>query len=166
MKIEELGQIRVKAGWVDGNLTASEAYAHLQAKKKTGMNQPALNRPVSLALIARTLNYGREAGETLGGTRYPAIPARPFMDLAERNFRKKLPRMMKAWLPALLSGKMTRREFEERLGSYMVGEIRTAMTEGQWAPLSAYTLKNRRHGGSRPLVDTGTLRASVSYEAE
>lgn len=27
-------------------------------------------------------------------------------------------------------------------------------------------IKRRRHGGSQPLIDTGTMRASVSFEIE
>ena len=63
-------------------------------------------------------------------------------------------------------GKMSKTAFLEMLGSMMAGEIKDAMTNGQWAPLSPKTIKRRRHGGSQPLIDTGTLRASVSFEIE
>lgn len=166
MELKKLGKMSVRAGWVDGNVTASEAYAHLMEKKATGKDQPALGRPVSIALIARTLNYGREPGQTISGHKYGRIPARPFMQLAEKKMAENMPKILKAYLPELLSGKMSKTAFLEMLGSRMAGEIKDAMTKGQWAPLSPKTIKRRRHGGSQPLIDTGTLRASVSFEIE
>ena len=166
MELKKLGKMSVRAGWVDGNVTAAEAYAHLMEKKATGKDQPALGRPVSIALIARTLNYGREPGQTISGHKYGRIPARPFMQLAEKKMAENMPKILKAYLPELLSGKMSKTAFLEMLGSRMAGEIKDAMTNGQWAPLSPKTIKRRRHGGSQPLIDTGTLRASVSFEIE
>lgn len=159
-----LEKSEVVAGWVDGNLTADEAYAHLLAKKATGQNQPSIKRPVTLALIARTLNYGREPGETLEGRKYGRIPARPFMDLAMENFRKKLPKILKYNLPKVLNKKMTQKALLTQIGERMAGEIKEAMTNGDWQPLAPATLRARRHGGDKPLIDTGTLRSSVSFE--
>lgn len=163
-KLKKIARASVVAGWVDGNKTAAEAYAHLQAKQATGKNQPALTKPVSLALIARTLNYGRLAGQTLGGTKYPAIPARPFMEFAKKELSPKLPKILKKHLPRLIRGEISEKQFYEVIGSYMAGAIKEAMTNGAWVPLSQTTLKLRRHGGNKPLIDTGTLRASVSFE--
>lgn len=53
-----LERTRVRAGWIDG------------AKTLDGKD---------FAVIARALCYGREAGTTRKGYRYPAIPARDFM---------------------------------------------------------------------------------------
>ena len=39
-------------------------------------------QPVSMATVARVVNYGRPAGIGKNGKPYPAIPARPFMSLA------------------------------------------------------------------------------------
>lgn len=87
-------------GWPDGNRTAvyysrqkSENY-----RKGGGKSVPA-GKPVSLAMVARTLNYGREAGCTVSGHRYPAIPPRPFMDLASANFAKKADAILRRLLP-------------------------------------------------------------------
>ena len=40
MELKKLGKMSVRAGWVDGNVTAADAYAHLMAKKATG-KEPA-----------------------------------------------------------------------------------------------------------------------------
>ncbi len=164
MDLDKLGRMTLRVGWPDGNLTAEQAYRSLQRKKATGRDQPSLGRPVSLALIARTLNYGREPGRTLGGVAYGRIPPRPFMELAKELFGKKAGEILAEFLPDVLSGRMTERMFMERLGAVAAGEVKRAMTDGKWAPLAPSTLAKRRHGGSAPLVDTGTLSSSVSFE--
>lgn len=156
----------IKVGWPDGNLTADVAYQHLMIKKATGENQPSIKKPVSMALIARTLNYGREPGVTAEGRKYGRIPARPFMKLAEENFRKLLPKLFKAYIPDVIAGKMTQQQMMEAVGSRMAGEVKDAMLNGSWEPLSPRTVKARRHGGNKPLFDTGTLVASVSFQVD
>lgn len=152
-------------GWPDANKTA--VYYERQKKggyKEGGGKSVPAGRPVSLAMIARTLHYGREAGCTVSGHRYPAIPPRPFMDLAAANFAKKAPAILRKLLPKYLSGQMGARQVFEFLGQKGADEIKEAMRNGPWVALSEYTKANRRHGGDRPLIDSGTLLNSVSFE--
>lgn len=155
----------VAVGWPDANKTA----VYYERQKKSGYKAgngksiPA-GKPVSLAMIARTLHYGREAGCTVSGRRYPAIPPRPFMDLAAERLAKKAPAILRKLLPKYLSGQMSARQLFEFIGQKGAGEIKESMLNGPWAALSDYTKANRRHGGDRPLVDTGTLMNSVSFE--
>lgn len=152
-------------GWPDANATA--VYYEKQKKsgyaKGKGRSIPA-GRPVSLAMIARTLHYGREAGCTISGRRYPAIPPRPFMDLAAANFAKKAGAILKKLLPQYAAGRLNARQILEYLGQRGADELKAAMRDGPWAPLSEFTKANRRHGGEKPLIDTGTLVNSVSFE--
>lgn len=156
MDLDKLGKVSLRVGWPDGNLTAEQAYKSLKRKMATGRDQPALGRPASLALIARTLNYGREPGRTLGGVAYGRIPPRPFMELAKKRVGEKAGKLLAAYLPDVLSGRMTERRLMERLGTMAAGEVKRAMTDGKWEPL--------KYRKGTPLVDTGTLRASVSFE--
>ncbi len=156
MELDKLGKMSLRVGWPDGNLTAEQAYGSLKRKKATGRDQPALGRPVSLALIARTLNYGREPGRTLGGVAYGRIPPRPFMELAKKRVGEKAGEILAAYLPEVLSGRMTERRLMVRLGEMAAGEVKRAMTEGKWEPL--------KYRKGTPLVDTGRLRSSVSFE--
>lgn len=155
----------VAVGWPDANATA--VYYERQKRsgyaKGGGRSIPA-GRPVSLAMIARTLNYGREEGITISGRKYPAIPPRPFMDLARKNFEKKAGAILGKLLPLYASGRMSARQVLEFLGQKAADEIKESMRTGPWAPLSAVTKELRRHGGDQPLVDTGTLVNSVSFE--
>lgn len=152
-------------GWPDANRTA--VYYEKQKKrgyrKGHGKSIPA-GKPVSLAMIARTLHYGREAGCTVDGRRYPAIPPRPFMDLASENFAKKAGAILRRLLKKYGSGEMNARQVFEFLGQKAADEIKKAMRNGAWTPLSPSTVASRRHGGAKPLIDTGTLVNSVSFE--
>lgn len=162
--LREIAAGRILVGWPDGNKTAVYADRARKYRKRTGNKTPSIKKPVSLALIARTLNYGREAGQTLEGRNYCAIPPRPFMDLAVENLNKALPAILRQDLPRLLSGKMTGRAFMVKIGQRAVDEVKTAMHDGDWQELSEVTKKLRRHGGYQPLIDTGTLKNSVSFE--
>ena len=152
----------VVAGWIDGNGSAVTAYAHLQAKRATGNDQPAVGRPASLALIARTLNYGREPGQTLGGRKYGRIPARPFMAFAAEIWAREYPRILKAYVPRVLNGTMSVDAFLAAMGERTRDAIKKAIETGTYAPLSPKTVA--RKGSSKPLVDTGRLLNSVTFE--
>lgn len=165
--LDWLQTLKFNVGWVDGNKTADQAYQNLRRKKKTGKNQPSLKKPVSLALIGRTLNYGREPGVTAEGVRYGRIPARPFMNVAAEIAAKKFPRILQRSVPMLTSGMMTRESFKtyvgERLRDCVVGAMRKSEA---YTPLAPSTIKARRKYSSVPLIDTGTLINSVSFEVK
>ena len=152
----------VAVGWIDGNGSAQVAYAHLEAKKATGKNQPAVGMPVSLALIARTLNYGREAGTTAGGVKYPAIPARPFMTFAAEIWEREFPKILKSRFPMLLSGAMSVDSMLAFIGERAKNAVQKAIRDGEYEPLAASTVA--RKGSSVPLIDTGRMVNSVTFE--
>ena len=157
-----LDSATVVAGWIDGNGSAVTAYAHLQAKEATGMDQPALGKPVSLALIARTLNYGREPGQTLGGRKYGRIPARPFMKFAAEIWAREYPKLLKAYIPRVLNGSMTVDGFLSAMGERTRDAIKKAIETGDYVPLSPKTIA--RKGSDRPLIDTGRMLNAVTFE--
>lgn len=162
--LRDLAAGKLLVGWPDGNKTAFYATENREYRKKTGNRTPSIKKPVSLALIARTLNYGREPGVTLEGHAYGPIPARPFMNLAAEKLKKDMPKLLKKHLPALFSGRMTYDQFMAYLGQRALDELKKSMREGNWKPLSPVTLQRRRHGGDTPLIDTGTLINSASFE--
>lgn len=152
----------IVVGWIDGNGTAEKAYSNLLKKMETGKDQKALGKPASLALIARTLNYGRLAGTTAEGRSYPEIPARPFMKFAmeiwEREFQKILGRLT----PAYLRGIYSVNDVLKTLGERARNAVQKAIREGDYAPLSPRTIAAK--GSSTPLIDTGRMVNSVTFE--
>jgi hypothetical protein len=51
-----------------------------------------------------------------------------------------------------------------RLGLYIQGEIQQRIADGIAPPLSEMTIE--RKGSSTPLIDTGQLRSSITYEVD
>jgi hypothetical protein len=94
-------------------------------------------------------------------------PARSFIrawfDAEEPTLREKLTVL----LQEVVAGKLTRDQALERMGLYCVGAIQKRIAEGiapENAP-STIEKKTKGAGGSTtPLVDTGQLRSSISYE--
>ena len=65
---------------------------------------------------------------------------------------------------AVASRKLTRVALLEQIGSWAVGSIQERISNGIEPPLAEQTIK--RKGSSVPLIDTGQLRASISYRVE
>lgn len=152
----------IAVGWIDGNGTARKAYANLMKKMKTGKDQKALGKPASIALIARTLNYGRLAGTTAEGRKYPEIPARPFMKFAAEIFERVFPKEMRRVMPMYLSGTLSVDGVLKSIGERAKESVQEAIRTGDYAPLSERTIAAK--GSSTPLIDTGKMVESVSFE--
>jgi hypothetical protein len=165
-KIKELenalSSSTIVVGWVDGNGSAAKAYAHLQAKKATGKNQHSVGKPASKALIARTLNYGRQEGTTAEGRHYPAIPARPFMDFAKEIFDRVFPKVMGRYMNGYLSGVISIDALLTAIGDRAKSAVQEAILNGDYVPLSPKTIAAK--GSSVPLIDTGEMLRSVTFE--
>lgn len=89
------------------------------------------------------------------------LPPRPFMRYAADQSRKDIDKLMRGY----------EKDPEKTLnlvGMTGVAAVQKSITEGPWAPLADSTVAGRRRGldglrSSKPLVDTGYLRASVTY---
>jgi hypothetical protein len=129
--------------------------------------------PMTLSRLARVLHYGREAGVTADGKAYPAIPPRPFMDVAVQQHLPKLRTTSKILLKRLLSGKISAHQMVTSLGEYWVGRVRDSMRDSsQYKALAASTIARRKarvkslasKNANKPLIDTGTLVGSLASE--
>lgn len=158
-ELEYLNSHTVKVGWVD----------------PTEMHKPAnpKEQPRSMAMVARTLNYGREAGTTSNGKRYPAIPARPFMDLTFRKNRRKLEETVNGLYSMLANGKTTGKKLVTIAAEFWMGKIRDTMdNSAQFIALSPATIAARKRrnrslrsiSADKPLIDTGALKESIDFE--
>lgn len=169
-KLAELERFTVLVGWIDGNNTARIAYENLQSVKKSGKPAKSPGLPPSNALIARTLNYGRLAGTTAQGRKYPEIPARPFMKFAKEGFDAIREKIIARNVPLVLAGKMSVERFAKFIGAAYKDEVTRAIRDSSRYPSpSDATIKaRRRHGSSSsvPLIDTHQLVDSVSFEVK
>lgn len=90
------------------------------------------------------------------------IPQRSFIGSAIDEQREELSRFARAAVDSALDGSRTVREALSLLGEKGKAEIQAKITRGPFAPNAPLTIALK--GSSKPLIDTGHLRQSVSYE--
>lgn len=95
------------------------------------------------------------------------IPARPFLYPGIREAKSKVTRYLKQGALAAMD-----RDFEKMgralgaAGQVAASSVQRHITEGPFVPLAAGTLAARRRRGrtgTRPLIDTGQLRRSITW---
>jgi phage gpG-like protein len=112
-------------------------------------------REVSLPVIAAIHEFGSpEHG----------IPERSFLRTGVRRGLPKFHALNAVTLKKVVEGKMTFDQAREKLGVVAVGEVKREFTVGKFVPLKPATIK--RKGSSRPLIDSGQLRQSITYQLE
>ncbi len=91
------------------------------------------------------------------------IPARPFLKPAIEDSGEHLVNILAAGLRRALQSRNVRDVdvAYERTGLAAVSEVQGYMSTARFTPLKPATIK--RKGSSRPLIDTGQLRASVTH---
>lgn len=115
----------------------------------------AKTESIPLAMIAAIHEFGApEQG----------IPERSFLRGGIRRAAPKLNAVNIDSLRKVLLGNMTIDQAVEKLGVVAVGEVKREFTVGTFAPLKPATVK--RKGSSRPLIDSGQLRQSITYQLE
>lgn len=159
--IINLSKTVISVGWIDGSKAHQKALSSLNAKNRKG--NAKFKHDTSMALIAATLNYGRAAKSGKGG--YPAIPARPFMDVLVNDHSEKIRNVFSLCMNDLVAGKITLQAAKDKIGVVALGQLRVAMGDSsKYERLSPATLRRRvNKEGAKPLIDTGTLRNSSDY---
>lgn len=135
-------------------------------------------KAASLAVIARTMNYGRAGGvNKKTGRPYGAIPARPFVDVLKRKHITPLERVIMDQVVNLQNPSPEANLVT--IGVVAKGQLQRAMKDsnsyaanapitvkGGWManPKNGKPFKIEPKGSSRPLWNTGTLIKSVDFE--
>ncbi len=170
----------VSVGWMDG---AKEKPRSMPKKIKKGKAKgkmshvkygPEFTGPMqeapSLALIARTLCYGRAKGTNRFGHEYPAIPPRNFVrNLQDKHFLKPVfGTFRKEILAGFGKGKtghVDRAALMEKVGVLAKGAVQRSMRDSNSYAANAPSTIARK-GSARPLIDTGNLIRSVDFEVK
>jgi phage gpG-like protein len=88
------------------------------------------------------------------------IPARPFMDEGAKLFAASKAQVAKLYTAAIESHDES--VANQRVGALFAQKIRDAIRGGSYAALAKSTIA--RKGSSKPLIDTGLLIGSITYE--
>ena len=91
------------------------------------------------------------------------IPQRPFMRTAVSRHGKSWGEKSAKAVQSVIKG-MPISQVTELVGMQMKSDISSTLTNGPWTPNAASTIAKK--GSSRPLIDTGELRASITYKVE
>lgn len=94
------------------------------------------------------------------------IPERSFLRSTWREEEKKLFDTLRKILKGMKGNAGNKQKMAlEKLGNYMVGRVKKKFTNNDWPDLEDPTRGGKNKGGNAtPLVDTGQLRASITYE--
>lgn len=114
----------------------------------------------NLAGLAATMNDGTtEAGRNHD----VVIPARPFMTNAFETGTKTASLVITREYNAVLAGKRIARKALSRVGEWFVGKIKKEITQGDFEDIKQATIDRRTGKSTKPLIDTGQLRNSVTH---
>ncbi len=93
------------------------------------------------------------------------IPARPFIAVAVDQNKEKIFNLKKKLLSQIIIGQMTIQKGLGFLGQFLTGEIKKVISGGffkETIPNKPSTIKQK--GSSKPLIDHGTMKNSITYE--
>lgn len=90
------------------------------------------------------------------------IPARPWLDMGAKEGAPKYAKLAKNKITKVATGDLSVDAYYSLLGEIGKAEVQRYLVNGTFKPLSPTTIK--RKGSSKPLIDTGQLRNSVTYE--
>lgn len=107
--------------------------------------------------------FGTRGGASGGGWGGP-IPERPFLRNAMRSNQSAYRTAMKSSAAKLLSGKADLRQTLSKLGIRAQGDVQAEITALTSPENSEVTIALK--GSSKPLIDTGEMRAAVTWKID
>ena len=110
-------------------------------------------RPITLGNLAAIHEHGTSR-----------IPARPFVAPSLRKNRGKYLKLAGKQIAPCILGRQTTSNVWHLLGAEAVKDVQDYMINGTFTPLKPATIK--RKGSSKPLIDTGQLRQSITYQVK
>lgn len=98
------------------------------------------------------------------GSQKKKIPSRPFMrqTFEDPSVQAQLGVLRATFLNGIYAGTITVKTALGRIGEFYAGEIKRKIVTGNFAPLSAKTI--RAKGSTRPLIHTGQMRNSITHK--
>lgn len=121
--------------------------------QSAGTYEDEHGKPVTVAQVAAWNEYGTSDGK---------VPSRPAFRLAADENRAKIAEAQSRLAQQVLDGKIDTRTALGRLGLLVQGYVRKSIIDLRDPPNAPFTIKQK--GSSNPLVDSGQLVQSVTWE--
>lgn len=147
---KDLGKSKIKK-----DLRGLNSYAALVGIPSTAPRPVDKKTKKPLAINMASLALIHERGSAANN-----IPARPFMKQTRQRAEGRFARLLRRLYKQVVDGKVSPFEGLSKLGMAYEGEMKNTFTTGSFTPNKPATIK--RKGSSRPLIDTGHLRQSIT----
>lgn len=147
---KDLGKSKIKK-----DLRGLKSYAALVGIPSTAPRPVDKETKKPLAVNMATLALIHERGSAANN-----VPARPFMKQTRQRAEGRFSRLLRRIYSQVIHGKVDPQKGLARLGVAYEGEMKNTFTMGQFTPNKPATIK--RKGSSRPLIDTGHMRQSIT----
>lgn len=147
---KDLGKARIKK-----DLRGLNSYAALVGIPSTAPRPVDRETKKPLAINMASLALIHELGSAAN-----KIPARPFMKQTRQRAEGRFARLLRRLYKQVVDGKVRPFDGLSKLGMAYEGEMKNTFTTGSFTPNKPATIK--RKGSSRPLIDTGHLRQSIT----
>ena len=89
------------------------------------------------------------------------IPSRPFLAQTVQMHEEEIREMVATEISQTLIGEKDSQQAFNAIGEDVRQKVQNRINEGQFVPNAPSTIKHKGH--DRPLIDTGTMRDSISY---
>lgn len=147
---KDLGKARIKK-----DVRGLNSYAALVGIPSTAPRPVDRETKKPLAINMASLALIHERGSAANN-----IPARPFMKQTRQRAEGRFARLLRRLYKQVVDGKVRPFDGLSKLGMAYEGEMKNTFTTGSFTPNKPATIK--RKGSSRPLIDTGHLRQSIT----
>ncbi len=147
---KDLGKSKIKK-----DLRGLNSYAALVGIPSTAPRPVDRETKKPLAINMASLALIHERGSAANN-----IPARPFMKQTRQRAEGRFARLLRRLYKQVVDGKVRPFDGLSKLGMAYEGEMKNTFTTGSFTPNKPATIK--RKGSSRPLIDTGHLRQSIT----
>lgn len=144
------------------NYLRFRAELKLLDKSRVKVGYPVGKNPYKDGQTVADIALYNEFGTERNGK--PAIPARPFFSQAFDKNREELDKLISELYSKIIGLRLGVSQGLDLVGVFMVGKIRNEINQLREPPNDPKTIKRKR--SSNPLVDTGHMKNSTTFEKE
>jgi hypothetical protein len=142
-----------------GVLSGGQPYVKISKKEK--------KRLKDLGIEPDQTTLGEVAAAHELGT--DTIPKRPFLSQAFEKHQRSLKKLSIELMRKIIDGTIDPESAVKKMGETHQGQVQENFIKGNFQPLSPLTLQLRKEqgiSGTRPLIETGRLRQSITYKVK
>ena len=149
-ELRTLSHGAVFVGW-PGQRTLHRPVNHIRGTIGGVRARPKPREPLDVARLAIIHEFGSPKNN---------LPARPVMRQTNQRHARELQPILAGMLRRIYAGRILPSKALAQLGVFWEGKIKQTFRDGVFAPLRPATIA--RKGSSKPLIDSGQLRQSVT----